>query len=100
MLGATIKKYLTVTVMGLFLSSNTYAAVSQEVSDLLTKKLTALKVKVQAINESPVQGLYEVVSDGAIYYISENGQHLINGNVYDIDMHAKLNQPKSRKTTT
>jgi len=85
MLGVTIKKYIMVIFMGLFISSNSYAAVSQEVSDLLTKKLSALNVKVQAINESPVKGLYEVVSDGAVYYISENGQHLINGNIYDID---------------
>jgi len=71
--------------MGMIISSTSFAAITKEVNEALTKKLQALKVNVQSINESPIKGLYEVVSQGALYYISEDGQFLINGDMYDLD---------------
>jgi thiol:disulfide interchange protein DsbC len=71
--------------MGMIISSTSFAAITKEVNDALTKKLQTLKVNVQSINESPIKGLYEVVSQGALYYISEDGQFLINGDMYDLD---------------
>jgi len=81
----SVKKQLTALVVSLLVASSSFAAVPEEVSSLLNKKLQALRVNVQAINESPVKGLYEVESDGAIYYVSGDGKFLISGNVYDID---------------
>lgn len=87
---SNLKKSVSALIVGIMLSSNSFAAVSKQVTEVLTQKLQSLKVEVQSINESPIKGLYEVVSEGAIYYISENGQFLISGNIYDVD-NAMLN---------
>ncbi|TEW52052.1 bifunctional protein-disulfide isomerase/oxidoreductase DsbC [Psychromonas algicola] len=81
----SVKKQFAAVIVGMLMTSSSFAAVSEEVNALLNQKLQALRVNVQAINESPVKGLYEVVSDGAIYYVSEDGKFLINGSIYDID---------------
>lgn len=80
-----VKKTISALIVGIVISSNSFAAISKEVNDTLTKKLESLKVNVQSIKESPVKGLYEVVSQGALYYISEDGKFLINGDMYDLD---------------
>jgi len=82
---SNLKKSVSALIVGILLSSNSFAAVSKQVSETLTQTLQSLKVDVQSINESPIKGLYEVVSEGAIYYISENGQFLISGSIYDVD---------------
>ncbi|MBB1273917.1 bifunctional protein-disulfide isomerase/oxidoreductase DsbC [Psychromonas sp. SR45-3] len=78
-----VKKNVIAFVVGMLVSSSSFAAVSKEVNELLTKKLDDLKVSAQSIEESPIKGLYEVLSEGAIYYLSEDGQFLISGNIYD-----------------
>lgn len=80
-----VKKTISALIVGIVISSNSFATISKEVNDTLTKKLESLKVNVQSIKESPVKGLYEVVSQGALYYISEDGKFLINGDMYDLD---------------
>ena len=80
-----VKKSVSALIVGLLISSSSFAAVSNEINESLIKKLESLKVDVDSISESPVKGLYEIVSQGAIYYISENGQYLLNGDIFDLD---------------
>lgn len=81
----SVKKHIVVTVVSILMTSSSFAAVSEKINALLSEKLQTLKVNVQEINESPIENLYEVISDGAIYYMSANGEFLISGNIYDID---------------
>lgn len=39
---------------------------------------------------SPVPGLYEVTMGGVIVYVSEDGRHLVSGNVYDLETQVNL----------
>ena len=80
-----VKKSVSALIVGVLISSSSFAAASNEVNESLIKKLESLKVDVDSISESPVKGLYEIVSQGAIYYISENGQYLLNGDIFDLD---------------
>ncbi|MEG3754237.1 bifunctional protein-disulfide isomerase/oxidoreductase DsbC [Psychromonas arctica] len=80
-----VKRSVGALLTGALLSANSFAAISPEVNELLTKKLQSLKVEVDSIDESPVKGLYEILSQGAIYYISEDGKFLLNGDIYDLD---------------
>ncbi|WP_028869095.1 bifunctional protein-disulfide isomerase/oxidoreductase DsbC [Psychromonas arctica] len=77
------KKSVITFVVSILVSASSFAAVSNQVHDLLTKKLESLQVDAESITESPIKGLYEVVSEGAIYYLSEDGQFLISGSIYD-----------------
>ena len=79
------KKYVAATVVGVLISANSFAAISEDVHKLLSAKLNALQVDAASIAESPIKGLYEFASDGQIYYISEDGKYLINGHIRDID---------------
>lgn len=40
--------------------------------------------KVDSIHPSPITGLYEVRSEGAVVYVSSDGKHLISGDLYDV----------------
>ncbi|HEY5716012.1 MAG TPA: bifunctional protein-disulfide isomerase/oxidoreductase DsbC [Psychromonas sp.] len=51
----------------------------------ITAKMKSLNIPVDTINQSVVAGLYEVTSNGDIYYVSEDATHLIYGNIYDLD---------------
>ena len=77
-------------ILGDFIPSSELVFFSDDVKEILNKRLALLKIRVGTINESPIKGLYEVVSDkGDIYYISENGQFLVNGDIYNIDYEIK-----------
>ena len=77
-------------ILGDFIPSSDFGVVSDEVKEILNKRLGLLKIRVGTINESPIKGLYEVVTDKEnIYYISENGQFLVNGDIYNIDNEIK-----------
>lgn len=85
MFALNFKKSVAALVVGVFISSTSFAVVSPEVTEALTKKLQALKIDVKSVNVSPIKSLYEVATDNAIYYMSEDGKFLINGNLYDLD---------------
>jgi thiol:disulfide interchange protein DsbC len=45
---------------------------------------------------SPIPGLYEVTMGGMIVYVSEDGRHLVSGNVYDLE--SQVNLTASRRS--
>lgn len=53
--------------------------------DSITKKLNTLQISVKTIKPSSVDGLYEVLTNSGVYYVSKNTQFLVHGNIYDLD---------------
>lgn len=53
--------------------------------DKIMAKLRELKVEVISVTPSVVNGLYEVLTDRGIYYVSKDTQFLVHGNIYDLD---------------
>jgi thiol:disulfide interchange protein DsbC len=52
----------------------------------LTQKLTdTLGVNISLIQASPVEGLYQVLTDRGVIYVTKDGSKLIHGNLYDLD---------------
>lgn len=86
---ATIFSKTGVICVFLLTSFTAVSATSESASSLvveqITTKMNSLKIPVTAINKSAVEGLYEVISDTDIYYISEDATHLLYGNIYDLD---------------
>ena len=39
---------------------------------------------VTSVNETPMKGIYEVVSNGSILYVNDEGTFLIDGNMIDL----------------
>ncbi len=57
-------------------------------SDQDTIKLAVIKAmpgsEIDSVSPSPIDGLYEVVIGPSLFYVSADGRHLFNGNLYDL----------------
>jgi len=47
-------------------------------------------LKISSIAETPVEGVYELISGGQIYYIGGGGRFIIDGDLIDLDTRANL----------
>jgi thiol:disulfide interchange protein DsbC len=65
--------------------TTTKHAVDQATVEQITQKMSALRINVISVSLSPVDGLYEVITDKGIFYNSKNLQFLFDGNIYDLD---------------
>lgn len=53
--------------------------------------------KVEEIRPSPVAGIYEVVVDNRLYYISADGRYLLTGDVVDMQSRKNVSTDKREK---
>ncbi|MFK8075837.1 MAG: DsbC family protein [Granulosicoccus sp.] len=71
---------LSVLTLALFSSAMVKAESSiDEIGERLTERLPG--IEVSSLTETQLPGLYEVVSDGRIYYIDESAEFLIDGSL-------------------
>ncbi|OAI16138.1 disulfide bond formation protein DsbC [Methylomonas lenta] len=64
----------------LFLASSSYAdeaAVKKALSEFMPD------INIESIKSAEIKGLYEVVAGGNIFYVSEDGRYLLQGQMYD-----------------
>ena len=54
-------------------------------------------VKLDSVTAAPVSGLYEVVMGPRLFYVSEDGRYLIQGNVIDIQSRENITEVKLAK---
>jgi thiol:disulfide interchange protein DsbC len=52
--------------------------------------------KIDKVYKSDILGLYEVVSDGHLFYTDEKAQYLINGVIYDMKNMSNLTEERSK----
>lgn len=60
------------------------AASEPAINLVIQQNLGKLGLKASSIAKSPVNGLFQVITDRGLFYVSEEGQYLIHGKVYDI----------------
>lgn len=62
----------------------------------LNKALQALipDEKPDSVNPSPIPGLYEVVYGAQIYYLTEDGRYMLQGDMLDLQARANLTEAK------
>ncbi|PKF63031.1 bifunctional protein-disulfide isomerase/oxidoreductase DsbC [Psychromonas sp. psych-6C06] len=66
-------------------SSFSMAAVDKVAVAEITSKLTKLELFINSISPSAVPGLYEVLTDRGVYYVSDDAKFLVHGSIYDLD---------------
>ncbi|WP_022940934.1 bifunctional protein-disulfide isomerase/oxidoreductase DsbC [Psychromonas hadalis] len=67
-------------------STSSFAVMADKASIAsITTKLNSLDIFITSIEASPVDGLYEVLTNRGVYYVSKNGQFLVHGSIYDLD---------------
>lgn len=72
-------------------AAETYS--NPKLKDALSKHLG----EITQVNKSPVTGLYEVVTPDHIFYSDENGQYLIEGNLFDLNSRRNITEARSRQ---
>ncbi|MBX2825509.1 MAG: DsbC family protein, partial [Gammaproteobacteria bacterium] len=65
----------------------------EHIESMLGKHLP--DIEITSLSTSPVAGVYELVSDGQIYYVSADGAYIFDGDL--IDMEKRLNLTTARK---
>jgi len=66
--------------------------VSTELAERITQSLaiTLPGISVTSISTTPVEGLYELLTDGQIYYVDEAAEYVIDGNLIQLRTRANL----------
>ena len=49
-------------------------------------------VRVERVQPSPMSGVYEVVADGSVYYLTHDGAFLLTGTLYDLTANVNLTE--------
>ncbi|PKG39221.1 bifunctional protein-disulfide isomerase/oxidoreductase DsbC [Psychromonas sp. Urea-02u-13] len=79
------KQFIGALALVAFSSFSIAATADKATVENITKKLNTLEISVNSINPAVVDGLYEVLTNRGVYYVSKNAQFLVHGNVYDLD---------------
>jgi thiol:disulfide interchange protein DsbC len=94
-------KILTTTLLAIGLQAASLLAFAQE--DVIRKNL-AERIpklpKIEEVNKSPIQGLYEIRVNGSdIYYTDAGGNYLIDGQLIDAKSGKNLTEERVNKLT-
>lgn len=57
---------------------------SGQLSELKTQLSTSLGIEIESLRDTPVAGLLEVVSAQGLFYISSDGKHLLQGQLFGL----------------
>lgn len=77
--------------------STTSHADTDPALDIIKSKLAERlpDIAITSLEESAIKGLYELITDGAIYYVSADGDYIIDGDM--IDLATRSNITSARK---
>lgn len=89
------KRFIGALALVAFSSFSVADTTDKAVVSSITNKLSALELSINTISPSVVDGLYEVLTDRGVYYVSENTQFLVHGNIYDLDNQMENETEKS-----
>jgi len=91
-----MKLLITLTIA--FITQAANAAENNELFEQAIKKITSSSVKIIEVNDTPINGIKEVMVDGGrgseIIYISDDGKYIINGSLFDIENRVDLTDQK------
>ena len=91
----------TTSILLLATSLLSFNVVADQQQDMLRAAVAKLApgTKVDVIAKSPVPGLYEVQAGATVWYITDDGRFLIDGDVYEVDTRTNLSAAKRERGT-
>jgi len=79
-----ISRLLSTLALSLLIGGNALAqATIDEIGERLNKRLPG--IDINSLIETQMPGLYEMVSDGRIYYVDESAEYLIDGSLIRLE---------------
>lgn len=79
------KRFISAIALVAFSSFSLAVTADKAIIDGITQKLAGLELSINTISPSSVDGLYEVLTDRGVYYVSKDTQFLVHGSIYDLD---------------
>ncbi|WP_337842575.1 bifunctional protein-disulfide isomerase/oxidoreductase DsbC [Rheinheimera sp.] len=83
-----MKKLVSVLGLSLWVSASVVAQVAPEISQAFSE----VGLNAKAVANSAVPGLLQVQTDKGLFFISENKQFLLEGNIYDLKNKQLVNE--------
>lgn len=71
------------------------AAILEEITAAIQKNVPQLTV--DSLRKTPVEGLFEMITDGQIYYVNRDGSYLLDGSL--IELSTRMNLTVQRQST-
>jgi len=98
----SMKKFSLKTVLSvllLTLSAVASADVSKAIADKVTAGLSSLMPGVvpDSVAATPVPGLYEVMLGPRLIYVSEDGNYLVQGSLFDLQTRKNITEPRLKQ---
>jgi len=92
----TYARVITFLLLAPFASLFTTAVMAESTLEDIEAKISERLpgIGITSLGETPVDGLYELVSDGQIYYVNESADYLIDGSI--IRLSDRINLTDSR----
>ena len=88
-----ILKVTLIAAMSLFANWATAQDVNlEQLSAEISKRLP--DIEITSIADTPIDGVYELISAGQIYYVSHNGKFIIDGELIDLDSRTNMTQAR------
>ena len=84
-------------ILAFLLSISLAQAAETDTASKLKNDLSAVLGEITQVNQSPISGLYEVVTQDHIYYADKSGLYLIDGSLFDLKAHRNLTDARSRQ---
>ncbi|WP_372592509.1 DsbC family protein [Guyparkeria sp.] len=85
LLGAALAASLAVPFAGAMADEET-------ITDNIQKHMPG--VPIDSLEETPAQGIYELISNGQVAYVTADGKYLIAGDLIDVEQRRNLTQAK------
>lgn len=81
-----------VALVGLSFSIFSVAANEEAIRQVLSQSMPQLKI--DSVQSSHIQGLYEVIAGANIFYVSPDGKYLVQGKLIDVEARKDLTEQK------
>ncbi len=91
-MGKEIRGFLVVAVLGIL----SFSAVAEEGEESIRAALQKWlpEMEPQSIHSTPIPGIYEVVLEGQVYYLSQDGRYLMQGQLVDLMTRTNLTEAR------
>jgi thiol:disulfide interchange protein DsbC len=88
--------FCALSCVGLYLAGAAVAQDDDNAEKQLRESLAQLApdLPITEISESPLPGVYEVVSEGQIYYLTPDGRFMVEGSIIDLQQRVNLSEQR------
>ena len=100
---SSMKRFTVLTAMATLAMATSLPALAQNTASIKTniERMTSGKVKVDQVQATPASGIFQVISEGEIFYTDATGRYgFVGGSMVDMQTQQDLTAPALEKLTS